>query len=562
MDIMFFELGSILALATILGLICYRLKQPLFFAYLITGMLVVNFGGQHITSPDTLKTLGELGIAFLLFLVGLELSITEIKRLGKTAALTTVGQFLIVGSAGWLAATAMGFSSITSLYIALALPLTSTIIAVKWLNDQNAIFSLHGRLGLGILLFQDLIAVAAIIFLSSLNSTAGQLGYIETALMLTKGGTLLVGSFVLSRYVVPKLFYALAASSELLFLGSIGWCVFLAAIASWTGFSLEIGAFLAGLTLSASSYRHQIVASIKPLRDFFIALFFIVIGLQLALDSIVSVIIPVLILSIIVLAANQLSVAFFLGRFGYKRHTIFFTAQLFGQIGEFSLLVASLGLTQAQISQSVVSLITAVVLVTILSQSYVLKHQQAVYRWLKPLLNILERSSLRSDKIKAKTLQDHVVVLGASHLGEDVLLMLRRLSAPMVVVEYDPRRIIDLDGEKYPTIFGDATDESVLEEASIGKAKLIISSIDQHQANLQILHQHQLLAPSTPLVLTAATVEDALAYYRMGAAYVILPFQIGNNAIAQVVKEHWSNLDELSLAKLQHLKHLAAKGYR
>jgi Kef-type K+ transport system membrane component KefB len=561
MDLLFFELGSILALATILGLICYRLKQPLFFAYLITGMVVANISKGLLTQPDTLRFLGELGIAFLLFLVGLELSISEIKRLGKTAGLTTLGQIGIVGITSYSAALLLGFSPMVSLYIALALPLTSTIIAVKWLNDQNTVFSLHGRLGLGILLVQDLVAVAAIILLSSLGKSTGQFNLIDTALIITKGATLLVGSYVLSRYIVPKFFYWLASSAELLFLGSIGWCVFLAAVAQAAGFSLEIGAFLAGITLSASSYRHQIVASIKPLRDFFIALFFIVIGLQLSLKSLTSSIVPIVIFSLIVLVLNQLSVAFFLGRFGFKRHTIFFTSQLFGQIGEFSLLVASLGLSQGVLSPSVISLITSVVLVTILAQSYVLKNQQIIYRWLRPLFHAFEQAKTRSGQVKVKNLHDHVVVLGASQLSEDILRMLHKLSVPLVVVEYNPQRIVDLDSHRYPTIFGDATDESVLDEAGIGRARLIVSSIDQHTANLHLLHLHQILAPSVPLVLTAANVDEALTYYRLGAAYVILPFLLGNTAIAQMVKDHWQNLDGLSEAKLQHLQHLAARGY-
>jgi Trk K+ transport system NAD-binding subunit len=147
-------------------------------------------------------------------------------------------------------------------------------------------------------------------------------------------------------------------------------------------------------------------------------------------------------------------------------------------------------------------------------------------------------------------------------LGEDVLRMLNRLDAHMVVVEYDPSRVVDLSGDRYPVIFGDATDEVVLEEAGVARARLVVSSIDQHQANLQILRRHQSLAPDVPIMLTATSVEDALAYYRMGAAYVILPFQVGNSAIAELVRDHWSNLDELSLAKLHHLKHLAAKGYK
>ncbi len=563
MDQLFFELGGILTLATLLGLICYRLKQPLFFAYLITGMVVANAGAVHITSPQTLAFLGELGIAFLLFLVGLELSLTEIKKMGKTATIVAITQVAVVGSAGWLASQLLGFSPTVSLFIALSLPLTSTIIAVKWLNDQNAVFSLHGRLGLGILLVQDLLAVGALIFLTSISSgAAGQLGVIETALMLTKGAALLVGSFAFSRYVVPKLFFALASSAELLFLGSIGLCVFMAAIAQWTGFSLEIGAFLAGLCLSASAYRYQIVASIKPLRDFFIALFFIVIGLQLSLTAIGSLLIPIVILSLLVIVLNQFCVAFVLGRLGYKRHTIFFTSQLFGQIGEFSLLVVSLGLNLHQLDPRVASLITAVVLVTILGQSYVLKHQQAVYRWLRPLFNRLEKTSSRRDKIKTHSLQDHVVILGASSLGEDILHLLKQLSVPLVVVEYNPQRVVDLDGDRYPTIFGDATDETVLEEASISRAKLIVSSIDQHHANLQIMHLRNQLAPNTPLVLTATNVEDALIYYRQGASYVILPYLLGNHAIAQVVKDHWQNLQELSEAKLHHLQHLAARGYQ
>ena len=379
--------------------------------------------------------------------------------------------------------------------------------------------------------------------------------------MLSKGALLVTAHVFFSQHILPKIFRHIANSPELLLLASIAWCIFGAAIAQVFGFSVEIGAFLAGLGLSSSSYQFQIAGRIKPLRDFFVVLFFITLGLQITISSPLQIIAPALLLSAIVIILNPLVTAILLGRFGYKRHTAFFASLLMSQIGEFSLVLGALGVTNNHLSTQQGSLITATVLITMLVSSVIVKHEHAIYHKLRPLLLLLERPDYRERRVRQQRWQDHIVIMGAHRLGSDVVDTLQHGQHKVVVVDFDPDRIAILSDYGYPTIYGDATDETVLHQAGITRAKLIISTIPQHEATLQLMRQLKEHKAPGQIIVTASTINEALTYYRLGASYVIIPKLIGSNAMAQIVKDHLTDLSQLEPAKLLHLQHLSAQGY-
>lgn len=557
------QLGSLLLLAAAVGLICHKLQQPLFFAYIFTGLVVGIFGSQYIHGHESLHFFSELGIAFLLFLVGLELNLKNITHLGRTAVITALAQIVIVATISFSVVTWLGMGIMPSIYIALAMSIASAVISVKYLNDKNATETLYGKLDMVLHLVQDIVAVIAIIILSSLsaNSSGGSVGLIEVALMLSKGALLVTAHVFFSQHILPKVFRHIANSPELLLLASIAWCIFGAAVAQVFGFSVEIGAFLAGLGLSSSSYQFQIAGRIKPLRDFFVVLFFITLGLQITISSPLQIIAPALLLSAIVIVLNPLVTAILLGRFGYKRHTAFFASLLMSQIGEFSLVLGALGVTNNHLSTQQGSLITATVLITMLVSSVIVKHEHTIYHKLRPLLLLLERPDYRERRVRQQRWQDHIVIMGAHRLGSDVVDTLQHGQHKVVVVDFDPDRIAILSEYGYPTIYGDATDETVLHQAGVTRAKLIISTIPQHEATLQLMRQLKEHKAPSQIIVTASTINEALTYYRLGASYVIIPKLIGSNAMAQIVKDHLTDLSQLEPAKLLHLQHLSAQGY-
>ncbi len=563
----FFQFGGMLVLASIIGLVCYRLKKPLFFAYLATGVLVGVAMGGDFAHSETIHLFSELGIAFLLFLIGMEFNLKDIRHIGKIGLVAGLGQIAIVGTISFSVAVWFGLAVLPSIYVALAMTFASMVISVKYLNDHQATETLYGKVDLMMHLVQSVVAVLALMVLSTVAAINWQsrgdiaVWVIDFALLLTKGALLLVLYIYLSQAVLPKIFKMMAGSTELLVLGSVAWCVFGAGLAYVFGFSVEVGAFLAGLALSSSGYQFQVTARIKPIRDFFVVVFFIGLGIQVTNFSLWEVLLSALVLSAVVLVLNPLVSTILLSRLGYKRHTAFFASILMNQIGEFSVILAALGVSLHHLSAQEGSLITTTVLLTMLASSYVIDHQQWVYKKLRPLLAWLERSDGKELRLRKKIWSDHVVVLGAHRLGSDVLDTLRKGRAKMLVVDYDPDRVALLEEDGYAVIYGDAVDESVLEEAGVSAARLIISTIDDDPSTRQLLRELRQQKVDAPVVVTATTINEALDYYRLGAAYVIIPMLLGGKAITQVVKDHLSEIHPLEPAKLLHLQHLAAEGY-
>ncbi len=420
MSEVFFDVSIITVAATILALIARGLKQPIILAFVITGFLLSSQVTGLMVNQTFITELSTFGIALLLFLVGLELDLNKIVSLGKTALWLGFLQVILTAVAGFLLATILDLSHITAIYISVALAFSSTIIVVKIMSEQKALDSLYGRISLSTLLIQDLLAIVALIVLSGINSTGASSDWLLIILAMLKGALFVSAILFAQKYLLHRLFAWLTSSSEMLLLSSLAWCFAVALISKLAGFSLEIGAFLAGIALAPLPYNLEIISRVKPLRDFFITLFFVALGTQLIVAGGYDWLWPVIILSLFVLLLKPLIVMLILGALGYKKRTNFLVGISLAQVSEFSLILITVGLRLGHLSPNLVSVITIVTIISIVISSYYITYGEKIYRWLAPYLTWLEQtnSSAEISLDPPTNIKQHAVVFGYHRLGE------------------------------------------------------------------------------------------------------------------------------------------------
>lgn len=320
-----FDLALIVLIAAILSLIAKFLKQPLILAYILAVVLITYLGFLNIDieSTETFQVFSNLGIMFLLFLVGLEINYSSLRLVGKSSLIIGLGQIIFTAGFGFLLALIFDIGYLAATYISIALTFSSTIVIIKLLSDKRDINSLYGKISIGFLLVQDLVAILILVVLSGIERTAGVDWYGLLATVI-KGAVLFAIMLWFGRKALPYLFDKIARSQELLFLISLMWVFLVAAIVTRVGFSIEIAGFLAGLALANSSENHQIASKIRPLRDFFIVIFFVVLGSSLVLSNLGGLSWPIVVFSLFVLIGNPLIVLILMGLMGYRKRTSFF----------------------------------------------------------------------------------------------------------------------------------------------------------------------------------------------------------------------------------------------
>ena len=346
----FTEIAVLLLVAAVIGAIGVRLRQPLIVAFIVVGILVGPSALGWVSADDQVDLLAKLGIALLLFVVGLKLDLRIIRTMGPVALAAGLGQVIFTSVVGYFIAIALGLPPVTALYVAVALTFSSTIIIVKLLSDKREGDALHGRIAIGFLIVQDIVVVLVMIGLTALSEADDAAGLVWEAIeVLLKGGLFIATIGLLMRYVLTPLLHQLARSPELLVLFAIAWAVALGAAGVYLGFSKEVGAFLAGVSLASTPYREAIGARLVSLRDFLLLFFFIDLGAGLELATLGAQVVPAIVLSLFVLIGNPLIVMIILGLMGYRKRTGFLAGLTVAQISEFSLILGALGLSLGHI---------------------------------------------------------------------------------------------------------------------------------------------------------------------------------------------------------------------
>lgn len=534
MSTAFLAIGLIIALAAFLGAWSSFFRLPLIIAYILAGILV----GPFLLKSDFANQLvlfRDLGLSFLLFLVGLEISTTELRQFGRQALTTGIVQISATFVLALVFSLLLGFSFVAGIYIGLALTFSSTVVVVKILNEKRDYDSLYGKLSVAILLLQDLVAIFFLILFSGISANSRGTSLTTLVLSIVSGAILLTAIYFLNQKVLPYLFERLARNMELLFLSGLAWLFIIVSAFGFFHFSLEIGAFIAGLGLASLKQEHQIAARVKPLRDFFLVLFFIFLGSRIVVDFNLTVFWQALLLSSFVLLIKPLIVVFTLGRLGFKRRTGFLTGVSLAQISEFSFVLILLAAEGKLVSNQVVSVVTLAAIITIAVSSYVLVFATKIYRKIEKHLKIFEIKEASEELNPGLELDDHVVLIGCDRLGGEILKQLRKQGKQILVVDFNPTIVNFLKEASINYLFGDITDPDIWEEAKIDKASLVISTVFDPADTEELLANIKELKTKPIVFVTAAERDWAVNFYRDGADYVIVPRILSGHQVAHLL---------------------------
>lgn len=549
METIFYDIGLIIIVATFLAYVAGLIKQPLVLAYLIAGIVIGPLGLKLISNSDVIMTLAEIGIAFFLFIVGLEMNISKMKMLGKPILLAGLGQIIFTFVLGFIVSRFM-FNSVTAAIVSLALTFSSTMLVVKLLSDKREIDTLHGRITIGILLIQDVVAIFALSFLQS-----GSLSSAFVVSAIVKGILLLAATFFISVFIIPWIFKLAAKSQEVLFITSVAWLFIVSIFAHYLGFSVAIGAFLAGISLAQLEYSFEIFSKLKSLRDFFSIIFFVSLGMMIAPSLPSNVTIPLILLLAFVILGNPLIVMIIMGLIGFSKKTSFLSGTGIGQASEFSLIIATQAFMIGKISQDALSLVAIITALTLIFSSYVIKYNRRIYEKLSNVLTIFE---FRKKDIyaMAHSVEDNfdAILFGCDRIGYSILATLKKLKYKFLVVDFNPEVIHDLAGQKINCVYGDFDDVETVHKIDLKKPRLFVSTIPDFTANMKLLRNVRKINRNSIVFTTATNIGEALELYENGADYVIMPHFLGGEHASYII-EHLREKG-LTKTKLKHIEEL------
>ncbi len=543
MNNIFLQLATALSLASLFGYFVLRLKLPLVVAYLLAGVSISLVSLIDPGSSLIFEIFPEIGIAFVLFLIGMELDLREVKTLGAPIIVSAIGQIIISSVAGFVLASAVGFKTEESMLLGLGLAFSSTVVVIKMLLEKKDLTSLYGKLSLGILLVEDLVAIAVLMMIS-VSSSVFNLG-VQEALplisLIVKGLGLFVLTFILSRYVLEKIFDSVAKSVELLFLTAITWCFVFTSIAVLAGFSIVIGAFLAGVALASSPYHLQIQGKVKPLRDFFLTLFFVYLGLQAKFSDFLTAWPAIILFTLFALFIKPLIYLLLVGIFGFRKHTMFQTALNLSQISEFSLVLLLVGVTLGIATPLALSTMAAVAVLSITLSSILIAYSKKIYKFASPFLPVFEHTSMihvLESKIQEE-FSDHVIVIGAHRIGGPIVRYLKSEKIPFVVMDFNPHIVEELRNKGINVIYGDVGDVEVLDNLYLQSAKLIISTVADMNDNEVLLEEVKRKHSKAKIITRALDSDHAKALEALGSDYVILPEKVSAEYLVEMLKTKW-----------------------
>lgn len=547
----FTQLSLVVAIVVAMSVIMRWLRQPLIMGYIISGVLAGPSFLHIIRNQSAFDSFSAIGITLLLFIIGLGLNANVIRSLGRVSLTTSLSIMPILSGAAFLACRfLLGYDLTTSLILAVALFFSSTVIILKVLSDKKETSRLYGQITLGILLIEDIIATIAVIALAIAGDPSA-VSPLDIALVLLKALTLGAGLYIVGTVIMPHFIKLFARSQELLFLFTISWGLGVATLFDVVGFSHEVGALFAGVSLAGLPYATEMAARLKPLRDFFIVIFFVTLGESFTADSIMRNLIPAHVLAAIVVLGKPLLVMISLGAQRYTKLTSFKAAAHLSQVSEFSIIFVTLAAAKGLVPHDTVALIILVAFISIGISSYLTKYTNGLYRFFEHQLRHFERHTT-TEPAQRHALYP-VMLFGYHKGGYEFLKTFREMHERYLVVDYDPEVIDTLEGQGIRHAYGDATDEEFLNEINVAHAKLVVSTITDIDINLSLLHYIRRHNEKASFICHANNYNEAARLYARGASYVSLPHYIGSERVSSFIKRHGIDHDSLAEYRDKHL---------
>jgi len=479
-DLMFQEIALLLLGAALLGTLGAMLRQPVIVSFIAIGILASAIGDANTGIADQIAFLAELGVVVLLFLVGLKLDVGLVRTIGPVALATGLGQVLFTAGIGFALCLLLGLDAISSLYVAVALTFSSTIIIVKLLTDKRELETLHGRIAIGFLIVQDIVVVIAMVVLSTLGiGEAGEVSTLRILEVIAALVLMIAGLALFIRYAASSVVGQVARSPELLVVFAVGWAAAAASFGELAGFGKELGGLMAGVSLGSTQYREAISSRLASVRDFLLLFFFVALGADLDFQTLGDELFAASVLSLFVLIGNPLIVVVIMALMGYRARTGFLAGLTVAQISEFSLIFMAIGLGLGHVTSSAVGLVTLVGLVTIAVSVYMITYSHQLYDICRGLLRHLERRPWResADEGRGGKLDADVVIFGMGRFGGGLYDQLENAGYRVLGIDLDPRNIRQQRAAGRNVAFGDVTDEELWLELPLGRARWLVMAI-------------------------------------------------------------------------------------
>ena len=534
------SLGIIVVSAAVLVMLGRLIRMPAIVVYLLCGVLIGPVFGL-VEMSEALTLISETGIALLLFLVGLELSFHKIRDVGKVAIAAGLGQVIFTAAGGYLLCWLLGFPVLEALFLAAALTFSSTVVVVKLLDEKGESDSLFGRISVGVLLVQDLVVILILTLLAGMRGD-DQLDAVAISWQLAKafGGmaVLLVFALFASRHLLPRPFHWAAQSPDMLLVWALSWCFLLVLVAHWFDLSLEIGAFLAGLSLAQLPYNEDLRRRVHPLMNLFIAVFFVSLGVKMDASGAIHHAPSTLLLFLFVLIAKPLVFLILIPRIGYSTRTAFLAGCTMAQMSEFSFIIAGIGVAEGFIPPDILSIIALVGLLSISASAYTIDAKLRLFSLLEKFgishwrLFRPKRDKEKNSTHSTHSASGHVIVVGMNTLGRDIVHRLHQRGETVIAIDTDPRKLRDLPCR---TLHGSVEYLSVLEEAAYTKAKILVSALRIEHVNDILAYRCQLA--QVPCAVHVVDVSVADSSLELGAAYLMIPKVDGVKAQVRKLKE-------------------------
>jgi Kef-type K+ transport system membrane component KefB len=560
------SIGICVGFAALIAAVTWRFRQPLIIAYLATGVIIGPIGLGFIKDQASISTVAEIGLILLLFVIGLEIDLRKMASGGTAVLLTGALQVPICVALGLAFFSLLGVANEPDnhalLYLAACMSLSSTLVVVKILNDKFELDTLPGRITLGVLVIQDLWAVGMLAVQPKILNP----DLVPLLGSLWRGALLVVGGFALSKYVLPYLFRTVAKAPELVLVSALGWCFFLAGAASLIGLSREMGALIAGVSLSTFPYNFDVVAKAVSIRDFFVTLFFVALGMQITIPSL-QVLELALFASVFVIVSRVVVVPILYAlRLGLRTSIV--PAINLAQVSEFSIVIASLGVTMGQIKQDVLTVVIVTFAVTSVVSTYMINFSHPIQKVLTSIFKALGLKDLDAGGDEAAAqIHQPVIFLGFFRDTSSILYEFehegtakeaREFVEKILVIDFNPTVLRELRKKSIKCIYGDIAHSDTLRHAGVEHADLVVSSITDDvlrgTSNLRLMktvHNH---APNAHVVLTTEHIPQALLFYEEGADFVFIPRLYSAAACARILRKGLAGgFEEIRSQAIEHL---------
>jgi len=549
-EVIIFDIAVILILSAMFAFVARMLKQPLIPAYVLTGLVLGPLVFGVVKNMDLVNAFSEIGIAFLLFTAGLEISFRKIREANlKKIALIGVLQVAVIFGIALLCANFLGLNSLQAAYVGIILAFGSTMVDVKLLADRNELVTLHGRLILGILLLQDLVAIVAIVVF-----TSGSFAVAPLVVAFVKLGLILLAAFLLQKFVLNKLFRFAAQSNEFLFLCSLAVLFLFIIMAYLAEVSIVIGAFIAGVSLANSPFRLELESRISPLRDFFAILFFVALGMQLVFVGVGNKLILLGALLLGAFIVKPIVTLVLLRITGYQPRTSFLTAISLAQLSEFSLIIGGIGMAAGVFDASVFSTVILATIITMSVTPYFIKYKSGMYRFFRYPIRSLGFLPIREVMCYEDKSDKEILLIGSHRMGGALMEELLGQRDKLLVIDYNPDVIGVLMKKKIACVYGDVCSPDMLEKINLKKLKLVISTIPDYEQTRFLIKKLKVVAPKAKIIVTGSRISETLKLYKSGADYVVTPKILAGQELIGILNGRQSG--DFKRARDRHLKHL------